>query len=119
EQKGAPRRSRQAGVALREQLVAADPENLNLQHDRAISYNNLSFVERELDWARAEESCRHAIGLLEKLVTERKDVASYRGDLARGPNNIGAILAHRGDWDAACKSYRAAIDQQEQLQRLA
>jgi serine/threonine protein kinase/tetratricopeptide (TPR) repeat protein len=119
DRKGAARRSLQAGIALTEQLVAADPDNLDLRHDLAVSYNSLSFVEREIDWARAEESCRRAIGLLETVVAERDDVPSYRADLALCRNNFGAILAHRGDWSAACDSYRQAIALQEQLQRIA
>lgn len=117
--KDAARRSMGEGIALIKKLSARTPGDVALRHDLAISYNSLSFVERDLDWSRAEAACRQAIKLQEQLVKEQDEKATYRADLALFYNNLGAILAHGGDWAAACQSYRQAIQSQEQLQRLA
>jgi serine/threonine protein kinase len=113
----AARRSLAAGIDLIKQLAKQSPTDHKLQHDLAISYNSLSFVEREIDWSRAESSCREAITLLTQLVAEHGDILAYRYDLALCENNLGAILAHRQEWAAACDSYRHAIKLQKQLQR--
>jgi tetratricopeptide (TPR) repeat protein len=120
--KPAARRSLTSGIELAEKLVAATPNDRELRRKLAISYNSLSFVEREIDWSRSEEACRRAIALLDELDDDdiRPDeAAEFRSDVALYYNNLGAILAHRGDWSAACDSYRAAIDRQQQVQRLA
>jgi serine/threonine protein kinase len=103
-------------TALLEQLVDRKPA-ASLQHDLALAYNNLSFVERDLDWSRSEEYCRKAIAILDRLVGKRDSNAAYRADLALCLNNLGAILGHRAQWADAGDAYRRAIDLQEQLVR--
>jgi serine/threonine protein kinase len=115
--KSAARRSLQTAIGLVERLAARAPDDARLQHDLAISYNSLSFVERDLDWARAEKASRRSIELLEKLAAAEPNAGAYRADLALCENNLGAILAHSGDWAGAGEAYRGAIAVQEQLQR--
>ncbi|RIK77941.1 MAG: hypothetical protein DCC67_12120 [Planctomycetota bacterium] len=116
--KDAARRSLAACIDVLESLVAEQPHHATLLHDLALARNNLSFVERDADWRRAEQSCRHALQLIEPLAAQH-DVAAYRSDLALTYNNLGAILSHRDQWPEACQSYESAIALQRQLARQA
>ncbi|BBO34671.1 serine/threonine-protein kinase [Lacipirellula parvula] len=116
-EKPAARKSLSATIRLLGQLLEAKPNDVDLRHDLAIGFNNLSFVERGDDWSHSEASCRNAIALLDKLVAENDSRDAFRSDLALCQNNLGAILGHRKDWEQACVSYRKAIDLQRQLAR--
>jgi eukaryotic-like serine/threonine-protein kinase len=106
----------QTAIDLLEQLVDRKP-SAALQHDLALAYNNLGFVERDVDWSRSEEYCRKAIAILDRLVAKDDGKAAFRADLAMCLNNLGAILGHRAQWADAGDAYRRAIDLQEQLVR--
>ncbi|HEX6962138.1 MAG TPA: protein kinase [Lacipirellula sp.] len=108
-----------ASIELLDDLLDEQPTDVQLRHDSAIGYNNLSFVQRHENWHAAEKSCREAVTILEDLVKLRPSLLTYRSDLALCYNNLGAILGHREDWQAACDSYRQAIDLQQQLTRQA
>jgi serine/threonine protein kinase len=108
-----------SSIGLLSRLAERHPEDRKLRHDLALSYNTLSFVEREVDWARAENSSRRAIALLDALSEENEADDSVQADLALCENNLGAILAHRQAWGEAAASYRRAIALQERLVRRA
>jgi tetratricopeptide (TPR) repeat protein len=117
--KAAARKSLTASIRLLGQLLESTPHDVDLRHDLAIGYNNLSFVDRGDDWNDSEVACRRAITLLDELVAENQSRLSFRSDLALCQNNLGAILGHRENWKAACDSYQKAISLQRQLTRQA
>jgi serine/threonine protein kinase/tetratricopeptide (TPR) repeat protein len=108
-----------SSIGLLSRLAERHPDDRNLRHDLALSHNSLSFVEREVDWARSENSSRRAIAILDKLAKENEADDSVLADLALCENNLGAILAHRRAWDEAAASYRRAIARQGRLVRRA
>jgi serine/threonine protein kinase/tetratricopeptide (TPR) repeat protein len=108
-----------SSIGLLSRLAERHPEDRKVRHDLALSHNTLSFVEREIDWARAENSSRRAIALLDRLADEDDGNDAVQTDLALCENNLGAILAHRQAWDEAAASYRHAIKIQERLVRRA
>jgi serine/threonine protein kinase len=113
------RASLQSSISLLQDLLASNPTDSALRHSLAIGFNNLSYIQRESDWAGAEKSCREGIKILERLVGDNGEKPSYRSDLALCENNLGAILGHRGEWREACSSYQRAIEAQRQLVRQA
>ncbi len=113
------RRSLRTAIGLITRLASQHPDDRQLRRDLALSYNSLSFVERDIDWAKAESSGRRAIELLGKLAEEDETADAVGADLAICQSNLGAILAHRGAWDASIASYREAIRLQERLVRRA
>jgi eukaryotic-like serine/threonine-protein kinase len=106
-----------AGISVIEKLIQGRSDDLTLRHDLALTYNSLSFVERDFDWSRAEACCRKAVALLERLATEPSASPEYRADLALCLNNLGAILGHRQQWNDAVDAYDRAIQYQEPLVR--
>jgi tetratricopeptide (TPR) repeat protein len=118
-QKDEARTSLLATIGLLDMLAGREPQDPRRRHDLAIGYNNLSFVERDSDWAEAEKSCQEAIEILQKLQSEQEEELAYRSDLALCFNNLGAILGHRKAWESACQAYREAIGLGEQLTRQA
>jgi tetratricopeptide (TPR) repeat protein len=100
-------------------LVALDANESRDRHDLAICYNNLSYVERDVDHAAAELAAQRAITTLAKLADENPNEYVYRADLALFHNNLGAIRGRDGRWESACQSYDRAIALQRQLVRQA
>ncbi len=62
-----------------------------------------------------EEQYRKALNIQEELATRFPAVPEYRGELAMTHNNLGILLADRGDGPEAEEQYRLAMDIQEQL----
>jgi serine/threonine protein kinase len=108
----------ESSVGLLRKLRARDPSDVKLRHDLALGYNSLSYIQREDDWESSEDSCRKAVDLLERLAADETSAAA-RSDLALCYNNLGAIVAHRGQWRQACDCYEKAIFIQRQLARQA
>jgi hypothetical protein len=101
------------------QLVAADSSRQRDRHDLAICYNNLSYVERDVDSSAAADSCGQAIAILSELAERDPHDLALRSDLALFHNNSGAIQGRTGEWSAAGASYHQAIELQRQLVRQA
>ncbi|HYO25553.1 MAG TPA: serine/threonine-protein kinase [Lacipirellulaceae bacterium] len=118
-EKEAARRALRTAIELVTQAAGSGPLEAPLRHELSHMFNNLSFVEREVDWARAEQSSRRAIELLEQAAQQEPEELAYRSDLALFYNNLGAILAHRGNVREMGQSYRRAVAMQERLVRQA
>lgn len=97
--------------------VAANSSRQRDQHDLAICYNNLSYVERDVDCQAALGSCRQAIAILSPLVDQSPLDAALRSDLALFHNNLGAIQGRLDQWQPSCEAYRQAVALQQQLVR--
>ncbi len=79
----------------------------------------MSFVQRSTNLEQAEQTCRQAIEIHERLTGEHPRNLEYRSDLALSLNNLGAIQSHQSNWTEACDAYRRAIEFQGQLCRQA
>jgi serine/threonine protein kinase/Flp pilus assembly protein TadD len=115
----AARESLALAIDQLQQLVATDSSRQRDRHDLAICYNNLSYVERDVDSTAASESCGQAIAILSELVDKDPHDLALRSDLALFHNNSGAIQGRTSQWESACASYRQAIALQRQLVRQA
>lgn len=112
--------SYRAAIEIQRLLVAAHPQEAKYAAALALSYNNLSYVLRSLDPAQAEQSCREAIGIQEKLAAEPSELAApVQSNLALSYNNLGALESRRGRPESARTSYVKAIGLQRQLVRRA
>jgi tetratricopeptide (TPR) repeat protein len=96
-----------ASLSIREQIVAAHPEKVEIL---GIGHGRLGYLyKREGKWAEALKEFRNALGIREQLVTEGKgDAITYR-NIVIGHRDSGDMLESSGDTKAAQAEYRTAL----------
>jgi tetratricopeptide (TPR) repeat protein len=105
-------------LAIWEELVAADPENVTSRAGLAETQTMIGIQSRA--GGRRDEAFRafeRAISTARGLVRDHPAVAHYRGDLAWCLNNLGAIQAESGRPDEAIRSQAEALAIREALAR--
>ena len=98
-------------LELQQALVAAHPENVVYQVERARTLSNRGILRSFSDSDLAERDFRESIRHLEPL-TSQSDRALQ--DLGRAANNLAAVLDGRGDAEARV-FYERAVGGHEQL----
>jgi tetratricopeptide (TPR) repeat protein len=98
-------------LELQQTLVAAYPDNIAYQVERARTLSNRGILRSVFDSALAERDFRESIRLLEPL-TSQSDRALQ--DLGRAANNLAAVLDAGGAADARV-FYERAVSGHEQL----
>jgi tetratricopeptide (TPR) repeat protein len=100
---GAPEASRVLAEALGtlNSLASQSPDELDIVDQLALCENNLASVVLDSDPGRAEQLLRSASGRYEKLTSLRPASPEHRSDQALTIGNLAAVVARRGDDQAA------------------
>ncbi|MCH8840934.1 MAG: tetratricopeptide repeat protein, partial [Planctomycetes bacterium] len=104
-------------VTILHKTTAAAPDNPQQARNLAIAYNNLSFVQRQLDANLAEKSAQRAVEILEHFMEGTNASDECRADLALCYSNLAAIQSEEGRTDQAIRSYQGAVSLRESLVR--
>ncbi|MBI1917216.1 MAG: protein kinase [Planctomycetes bacterium] len=99
-------------VEIWEKAVAARPAHAEYQRSLATAYNSLAIGERQ----KPAESLRlhqKALVIREKLVQNDPDSLENRNDLGATLNNIGVLLADKGQYQEALAMCRRAAGHEE------
>lgn len=91
------------------QLAAADPDNIELQGDLAVSHGKLGHIFHglgNLDAALAAH--QNSVIILEKLAKLEPENMRCQRDLSITYDSIGTVFNERGDLDAAVTAYQKA-----------
>jgi serine/threonine protein kinase/tetratricopeptide (TPR) repeat protein len=106
----------QQALLIREKLVAAHPDAIQLRNELASTYNNLGNMQNEVGQREAAgKSYEQARQIQEQLVATQPEVDEYRFNLARTYNNLGRVQFHTHQPRAAADSYERARQIQEKL----
>ena len=109
--------SYEKALALRQQLIAANPNDFETSRELARSYRNVGNRLMQTDKAsQGLENLKKALVLLEKIVSERPSEVEVRYDLARMYNDLGLALEDWGDISGALANHRKALPLREELQ---
>ena len=99
-----------AALAIRQELVAADPTNAPFRRDLAVGHRKVGLMLAATgDQASALQSYQAALALRQELAAADPQNATARTDLARIYGDIGPALAIIGDLAGAVESFRTAL----------
>ena len=106
---GALQRYRQS-LAIRESLSAADPQNVEIKREVALSYDHLSDVLGRTGGVKeAIENLKKSIAVRTRLISENPNNRELRRDLAGSQVKIGEYLQASGDLNAGIENEREAL----------
>jgi serine/threonine-protein kinase len=100
-----------AAVAVRRQLIAEEPDNVESQRTLANTYMNIGLLEKETDPAQGRQSLEKAQALRQEARTRAGDDPKLRRDLAIGHYNLAKLAEATEDYAAA----EAALQQASEL----
>jgi tetratricopeptide (TPR) repeat protein len=114
-------KSVQTALEMREKLIAADPNNRDLQFELANSYQavgDMLYTVNNLD--DAFENYKKSLVVLEKLVADAPENLAYLNALTENHGRIGDISGlegypNLGDTPGAIENYRKAVSFGEKL----
>ncbi len=104
-------------VTILHETRTAAPDSPKRARNLAIAYNNLSFVQRQIDASLAETSALRAVEILRQFTAAVDASDACRADLALCYSNLAAIQGADNRSAAAIESYRQAIVLRETLVR--
>ncbi|HKF42345.1 MAG TPA: protein kinase [Thermoanaerobaculia bacterium] len=103
-------RSYRKALAIREALVAGQPENADLRAELAAACTALGSVQAGAgDYEGGIASHRRALRIREELLSARPNDANRRKDVAISYFHIGDHYIDRGDFRPALESHRKAL----------
>jgi serine/threonine-protein kinase len=107
--RGDPRKARgyfQDGLAIRQELAAATPNDSMPKLDVALSFNALAEVEfRDRLWPEARQSYEKALALNREVYAKDQNNPTFKGMLAITLGNYGDFALRTGDLDTASQHY--------------
>jgi tetratricopeptide (TPR) repeat protein len=104
-------RATEASIAIEEQMVKADPQNVQFQFDLADMYGNLAASQREtrrLD--EALRSIQHSLQISTSAAAKNPDFVAHRFNHALAWRQLGLVQRDRGATDEAIRAFRRSID---------
>ena len=108
--------SYRAGLAIRERLAKADPDNAGWQRDLSVSYEKVGDVQvAQGDLAGALQSYRASLAIAERLAKADPSNAGWQRDLSVSDDKVGDVLVAQGELAEALQSYRASLAIRERL----
>ena len=103
-------RIREESIALEEELVKADPLNVQFQFDLADMYGNLAASQREngqLD--AALRSITHSIDISERAAARNPGYVAHRFNFGAALSQLGQVQRDRGATADAISAFRRSI----------
>lgn len=96
--------------AVLQELIDADPRDVECKAQLALSHNNLGLLYAgRSDLQSARQEYNTAISIQQELVRNHGDDAAFSSQLAESEANLGLLLDQAGDASGAEESLRAAI----------
>ena len=103
-------------LAIREALVASEPNNVDFRRKLSTSYTKLGdILWIEIDINGALESYGKALGINKKLAAEVPNDSQIRSDLAMSYGKLGYLHGANGRADEALENTRKAVVLMEEL----
>ncbi|MER0215337.1 MAG: TIR domain-containing protein [Nitrosomonas sp.] len=100
----------QQSQLLLEQLVKAEPDNLNLQRDLSVSYNKIgSMYEKTGDNAAALKAYQDDLAIAKRLAELDPKHTEWQRDLSVSHSKVGDLHLKTGDSGAALKAYQDGL----------
>ncbi|MEX0343414.1 MAG: caspase family protein [Rhizobiaceae bacterium] len=96
---------------LAEEMIAADPEDLNAKRNRQVSLNrigNVLTIMGDLNGARAAYS--EGLEIATELVESNPDYLGWQTDLAVSEEKMGNVLRAQGDFDGALAFHQSTYE---------
>ena len=101
-------------IAIQEQQLDGDPDNVALGRQLAVSRHNLAYLLASTDPAAALRHSLAARDHQQQLLANRDlpslQQAELESQLALSHNNLGTIVSSMGDYQQATVHYRAAVE---------
>lgn len=104
-------RNTEESIAIEEQMVNADPQNVQFQFDLADMYGNLAAGQREM--RRLDEALRsieHSLRISETAAAKNPNFVAHRFNYAAALRQLGLVQRDRGASDQAIRAFRRSID---------
>jgi tetratricopeptide (TPR) repeat protein len=99
-----------AALAIREELAARDPANVEVQRDLATNHGAIGDVFRAQGrTADALAECRTSLAIRDRIAAQDPTNADRQRDVSISHDKIGNLLATQGDAAGALAEYRAAL----------
>jgi non-specific serine/threonine protein kinase/serine/threonine-protein kinase len=97
-------------IAIEEEMVKADPQNVQFQFDLADMYGNLAASQRETRrLGEALRSIEHSLKISEGAAAKNPDFVAHRFNYATALRQLGLVHRDRGATDAAVHAFRRGI----------
>jgi tetratricopeptide (TPR) repeat protein len=104
------------GLAIREHLAKADPNNAGWQRGLAVSYVKIGDVlVAQFNLPEALKFFRDGLAIAERLAKADPNNSGWQRDLSVSYNKIGDVLVAQGKLPEALKSYRESLAIREHL----
>ncbi|NBQ67831.1 MAG: TIR domain-containing protein, partial [Nitrosomonadaceae bacterium] len=98
------------GQLLLEQLVKAEPDNLNLQRDLSVSYERVGDMHlKSSNNAAALKAYQNGLAIAKRLVELDPNHTGWQRDLSVSYNKVGDTHLQKGDDEAALKAYQDGL----------
>lgn len=99
-----------SALAIRRELAAESPNDLDLIAELAESHHDLGVLQQDLgDLEPAEASYQRALELRGRLIEERPDDPAALVDLGRSQGYLGDLMVDLGNDNAALKHYQESL----------
>ena len=106
-----------SAIAQLEAVLSINAENTEALHHLAVANNNLSDTLRGRNLEDALAASHKAVATMQQLTRQQPAADRFQADLAMTRNNLAAIEATRGEWQATAEGYGQAVKEIEQLLR--
>ena len=106
----------EAAAGFYERFLKVEDPTPELRHDAAVASRKVGDIQSRLGRVKdAEESLQRSLSLLEALVTEFPEDATYRADLAAASINLANLLRESGRHKDAQQAFGRAIEMSQKL----
>jgi serine/threonine protein kinase len=104
-------RATEESIGIEEEMVKADPQNVQFQFDLADMYGNLALSQREtrrLD--QALRSIERSLQMSEGAAAKNPDFVAHRFNYAGALRQLGLVHRDRGASDDAIRAFRRSLE---------
>ena len=109
-------KSYRAGLAIREGLAKADPDNPSLQNELAHAYSSVGdMLVKQGNLPDAMKAYQPELAIVDRLAKSDPGHASWQSDLSNADVKVGEVLAAEENLPEAMKYYQASLAIRDRL----